>query len=206
MSLRTIRGSLAFALLPIAALLLGACSKIRYVDMQPLEQAGMRYDTTKQLRELDVTEQEVAEILLVKQARLSDAACVEVVRRARARQQPFADGEEISSLLDAGLKEAVVMELVRLEQLGLWTGEYKLMHQALLSDTLILTLARRRAEGKPTVSGGSLARLRNAGMSEAALIELARRGITDAEADAIFAQRRRGSSETDILRRYPGHE
>lgn len=203
--MRTLRRSLAFALLP-AALLFGACSKMRYVDMQPLEQAGMRYETTKQLRALDVTEQEVAELLLVKQARLSDDACIEVVRRARARQQPFADGEEIRSLLDAGVQEAVAMELVRLNQLGLWTEEYKLMHQALLSDTLILTLARRRAEGKPTVSGGSLARLKNAGISEGALVQLARRGITDAEADAIFAQRRRGTSETELLRRYPGRE
>src|SRR3970040_106243 len=102
--------------------------------MQPREQAGMSYATTKQLRELDVTEEEVAELLLVKQTLLSDAACVEVLRRARSRQQSFTNGEEISSLLGAGLKEAVVMELVRLNQLGLWTEEYKLMHQALLSD------------------------------------------------------------------------
>ena len=202
MSVRTISRSLFFAPLLAGVLLFGGCSKMRYVDMQPLEQAGMRYETTKQLRELNVTEEESAELLLVKQARLSDDACVEVVRRARSRQQPFTDGEEISSLLSAGLKEAVVMELVRLNQLGLWTEEYKLMHQALLSDTLILTLARRRAEGLPAVSGGALARLKNAGISEAALIELARRGITDAEADAIFSQRRRGTSEPEILRRY----
>ena len=206
MSWPTIRRSFVIALLPIAALLVGACSKMRYVDMQPLEQAGMRYETTKQLRELNVTEEEVAELLLVMQARLSDAACVELVKRARSRQQAFTDGEEISSLLGAGLKEAVVMELVRLNQLGLWTEEYKLMHQALLSDTLILTLARRRAEGKPTVSGGALARLKNAGISEAALVELARRGISDADADTIFAQRRRGTSESELLRRYPARE
>ena len=206
MFLCTRRRSLAIALLPIAALVFGGCSKMRYVDMQPLEQAGMSYATTKQLRELNVTEVEVAELVLVKQARLSDTACVELVQRAHSRQQPFTDGEKISSLLDAGLKEAAVMELVRLNQLGVWTEEYKLMRQALLSETLILTVARRRAEGKPAVSGGALARLKNAGISEGALVELARRGISDADADRIFAQRRRGTSETEILRRYPARE
>jgi hypothetical protein len=206
MSARTRNRSLCLAALLAGALVFGGCSKVRYVDMQPLEQAGMRYETTKQLRELNVTEEEVAELLLVKQVRLSDAACVELVQRARFRQQPFTDGDEISSLLGAGLKEAVVMELVRLNQLGLLAEEYKLMHQALMSDTLILTLARRRAEGLPTVSGGALARLKNAGISEGALVELARRGITDAEADAIFARRRRGMSESAILRSYPIRE
>jgi len=205
MPLRAKSRSLLVVPLLAASVLFGACSKIRYVDMQPLEQTGMSYATTKQLRELNVTEEEVAQLVVVKQARLSDAACVELVQRARARQQPFTEGNEISALLGAGLKEDVIMELVRLNQLGLWAEEYKLMHQALLSDTLILTLARRRAEGQPTVSGGSLARLKNAGFSEGALIEIARRGVTDKEADAMFALRRRGYSESAILSRYPGH-
>src|SRR3972149_690677 len=99
MSVRTTSRSLFFTPLLAGVLLFGGCSKMRYVDMLPLEQAGMSYATTKQLRELDVTEEEVAELLLVKQTRLSDAAGVELVRRARSRQQPFTDGEEISSLL-----------------------------------------------------------------------------------------------------------
>ncbi|HLB88358.1 MAG TPA: hypothetical protein VJK29_11960, partial [Terriglobales bacterium] len=49
----------------------------------------------------------------------------------------------------------------------------------------------------------SLARLKNVGMSEETLLELARRGINEKEVEPIVAERRRGVSDSEILHQYP---
>jgi hypothetical protein len=78
------------------------------------------------------------------------------------------------------------------------------MRLAGFSDAIVLEVARHHAEGKPVLGGASLARMKNAGLREAALLELARRGVPDARADAILSARRRGASEAEILRRFTG--
>jgi hypothetical protein len=185
----------------LAALLLSACK--READTRSLVEAGMNVSAIRALHDLNVTEAEVAEVLKAWQGGLSDQGCIALVRVHRERGQPFTEGDNVASLVRAGLRESTVLELARLDQMGLWTGEYQLLRLGGFSETMILTLARRRAGGQPTVSGGSLARLKNTGMREGALLELARRGISDSDAEAIFALRRRGTSEAEILRRYP---
>jgi hypothetical protein len=46
--------------------------------------------------------------------------------------------------------------------------------------------------------------MKNAGLRESTLLELARRGIPDSKAAAIIAYRRHGASDAEILRRYTG--
>ncbi len=53
------------------------------------------------------------------------------------------------------------------------------MRLAGLSDQVILAVARRRAAGKPVLSGPSLTQLKNAGWNEAELLSLIDRGATD---------------------------
>jgi len=57
------------------------------------------------------------------------------------------------------------------------------------------------AEGRAVLSGPALARLKNAGLSERFVLELARRGATDELADQAIALRKRGAREDEILRR-----
>jgi hypothetical protein len=190
----------ALGALVFAALLLSACT--REPDTRALLEAGMDVSTIRGLHELKVTDEEVPELLKVQQAGLSGNGILELVRIYRARNVPFADGDSVASLLRARLREETVLELARLKQLGDGAGEYQLMHMAGMSETLVLTVARRRAEGRTTVSGAGLAKMKNTGLREATLLELARRGISDADADLIFAMRRRGASESDILRRF----
>lgn len=187
-------------LILLCGALLSSCT--READTRPLLEGRMPVRSIRALHELKVTDAEVAELLKARQAGLSDTSCIELLRIARGRNKPFAEGASVASLADARLKEETILELARLDQMGPWTGEYQLMRMGGMSEALILTLARRRAEGLPTVSGGSLARLKNAAIGDATLMELARRGISDADATAIIALRRRGTSESEILRRY----
>jgi hypothetical protein len=54
------------------------------------------------------------------------------------------------------------------------------------------------------LAGASFASLKNAGLRESTLLELARHGVPDSQAGAILAFRRQGASDEQILRRFAG--
>lgn len=172
----------------------------RLADTRPLREAGMEIEPVQRLYELKITDDEVAELVTLKNAGASDAACVELLRIARSRKTPFDDGETLAGLMGSGFSEKAVQELYRLGQLGLWVGEARTMRLAGVSEETILILARHRAEGRAVLSGPALARLKNAGLSERFVLELARHGATDEVADQAITLRKRGAREDEILR------
>jgi hypothetical protein len=188
----------------VCPLALIACQRARGVDTQPLNQSGMAYDSVKQLESLKITSGEVAQVLTARSAGFSDVDCVQIVRTFHERGEVFDGGSAVAGLLQAGMSDDTILELAKLNQLGLSAGEFEAMHLAGLSDAIILELARHRADGKPALSGATLARLKNTGMRASTLLELAHRGIPDSEAPAIISYRRQGASDAEILRRFPG--
>ena len=185
--------------------LTAGCSKLKPVDTRPLETAGMNYSTVKELRdEFKITQEEVAQLVTVRSAGVSDRTCVELLRLARSRGGPFESADAVARLARAEISEPTILEFARNNQLGLGVGEIELMRMAGLSEETILVMTRRRAGRQPVMSGASMAQLRNAGMSEGAVRELARRGVNDDEAKVAFSMRRRGVRDSEILRRFPG--
>ena len=197
------RGISLLAFLAVSCLLLG-CKHAAPLDTTALDNSGMNFTTIQTLKSMDVTNTEVAQIVEAKQAGFSDDDCIAVVRLARSRNEPFQTGGDIAQLLRAGVSEPTVMQLAQLNQIGLWSGEALAMRLAGLSDQIILEEAHRRSEGRAVLSGASLANFKNAGMREATLLQLVRRGVPDNEAPTIIALRRHGWTDAQILRRYPG--
>ena len=191
-------------LLAALAFLASGCHRHSFVDTAPLDRAGMNYDAIKQLEALDVTTPEVAQVAAARQGGFPDASCVRSVQIFHGRGQAFDAGDAIAGLLGAGMQADTILELARLNQLGLGAGDLQAMRLAGLSDTIILEVARRHAGGKPVLGGASLAGLRNAGLRESTLLELARHGVPDSQSDAILTFRRHGASDGDILRRFAG--
>ena len=179
------------ALLGILAALPG-CQSAPKVDPSPLEQAGMYFNNVVQLRELNLTQDEVGQLAQARQAGLTDEDCVALMNLSRRQGQPFKAGETIAGLLRAGFQESSVMTLVRLDQLSL-AGEAHIMKLAGLSDDVILALARRRNAGQPTMSSAKVAALRNVQLTNAQILETVNRGTTDAQADAIIASHNRAA-------------
>lgn len=197
--------TLVFLLSVFAVAFLGAgCHRVMPTNTIPLDQSGLSFSAIQSLKSLDISDAEVAEIVKAKQGGLSDDGCVALVRLARSRNEKFHTGDDVVQLLGAGMAESTVIELAKLNQIGLWTGEAQAMRLAGLSDEIILETAHRRAAGKPVLSGASLANFKNAGMREGTLLQLVRRGVADSEAPEIIKLRRRGWSDAQILRRYPG--
>jgi hypothetical protein len=186
------------------ALLSFGCKRMQPLDTAPLDHAGVSYDAIQELKALNITAPEIAEITQVRQAGLPESDCVEVLRIYRGRGQAFNAGAAIAGLFQVGLHEDTLLELVRLNQVDQGWGELQAMRLAGLSDAIVLEVARHHAQGRAVLSGASLARMKNAGLRDTTLLELARRGVPDSQADAILSARRHRASDADILRHFTG--
>jgi hypothetical protein len=199
------RGECAsFVFVILLALASVGCKYIIPVDTTPLDVAGVNYDSIQQLKGLKITTPEVAEIAKAKQGRMSDNGCVQLLNIFRSRNAEFNAGDAVASLIQVGSSEDTILELARLNQLGLGTGELQAMRLAGLPDEILLVVADHRAQGKPVLSGASLANLKNTGLRESTLLELAQRGVPDSQAGAIISSRRSGANEAEVLRRFTG--
>jgi hypothetical protein len=173
----------------LAASSLAGCQKLHRTDMTPLVQAGMYFNNVEQLRQLGVSDGEVAQLVAMRQAGVTDETCIELFRIAHMRQQLFTDGQAVAGLRGAGLAENSALELARLNQLGLWSGEAQALRLSGLSDQVILAIARRRAAAQPVLSAAKVAELKNASLSEAQILADINSGISDEQADRIIAER-----------------
>lgn len=185
-------------------MLVSGCSHLKPLDTSALDSSGMSFTTVQALKGLNVNNAEVPQIAKARQAGLTDDDCVSLVRLARSRNEKFQSGDDVAQLLRAGISEPTLMQLAQLNQISSWSGEAVVMRLAGLSDQIILEAARRHAAGLPVLSGASLANFKNTGMREATLLQLVRRGVPDNEGPTILALRRRGWTDVQILRRYPG--
>src|SRR6266566_5970107 len=173
----------------IFLLSLSACKRAEQTNPQPLDEAGMWTNSVNELRILNVSNAEIGELTKARQGGLSDPSCVELIKLARSRHQHFSGGQHIADLLAAGSSEQMVVELARLDQLGLWAGEAQALRLAGLSDKVILAVAQRRSQGLPVLSGEKLAGLRNAGASDAVILDFVQKGFTDEQASNYIAHR-----------------
>jgi hypothetical protein len=192
---------LVFAITAVTMACVG-CHTTPPVDMQPLYGAGMGYDTVDQMKALKVTASEVSGLVAARQAGFSDAACLQVLQLYRARNEAFDSGETIAGLIGAGASENLVLDLARLNQLGLSAGELEAMRLAGLSDQILLAEAQHRAASQPVLSGASLATMKNLGMRSDTLLQLVQRSVPDSQAAQIVAARRHGAKDVDILREF----
>jgi|HubBroStandDraft_4_1064222.scaffolds.fasta_scaffold272847_2 hypothetical protein len=186
------------------SLIAAGCNHIQPLDTKPLDAAGVGYASIKKLEALKITSEEVPEISKMRSAGFSDEACVSIVEIYHQRGQPFAAGEALAGLVKASVGENTILELARMDQLGIGAGEFQVMRLAGLSDAIILETAKHEAAGTPSLSGLSLGKLKNSGLRESTLLELEQRGVPDSATDQILAMRRHRATDKEILRKFTG--
>jgi hypothetical protein len=197
---RLLPGLLLMLLLSLSA----ACKHAEQQNnTQALDEAGMWSNSVSELRTLNVSNAEISELSLARRGGLSDPSCIELIKLARSHQQPFTGGQPIADLLEAGSSEQTVVELARLNQLGLWAGEAQALRLAGLSDKVILAIAERRSQGLPVLSGENLAGLKNSGASETVILDFIHKGLSDERASEYIAQREHATGGTGWV--YLGH-
>jgi hypothetical protein len=183
--------------------LLSACKPAQKPDTTQQDQMQMWLDNVPELKSLDVSNAEIAELQKVHEAGLTDPAAIALIKLARDRHKPFTDGQSIADLLAAGSSEQTALELARMDQLGLWAGEARVLRLAGLSDKTILAVAERRTKGLPVLSGEKLGELKNAGVSDAIILDMVQKGTSEKDASAFIAERERAAGGHHFV--YQGH-
>jgi hypothetical protein len=185
------------------ALLVSSCKPAQKPDTEQADQMAMWLDSVPQLKTLNVSNAEIGELNKAHEAGLTDPSTVILIQLARDRKVPFTDGQSIADLLNAGSSEQTVLELARLNQLGVWAGEAQAMRLAGLSDKIILAVAQRRSKGLTVLSGERLGELKNTGASDALILEMVQRGDSDKTVADYIAQRNRAAGGHSFV--YQGH-
>jgi hypothetical protein len=190
-------------LLLVSILLVSSCKSGQKADADQADQMAMWLNSVPQLKTLDVSNAEIGELTIAHQAGLTDPSTVVLIKLARDHKQPFTDGHSIANLLNAGASEQTVLELARLNQLGIWAGEAQALRLAGISDKIILAVAERRSKGLPVLSGGKLGELKNSGASDATILEMVQRGASEKTASEYIAQRNAAAGGHNFV--FQGH-
>jgi hypothetical protein len=189
----------ALALAPLSLALVSAlafigCKTAKPPEPAPIDSASVQFSNADQIRPLQPSQNEVLQLVAVRQAGLTDSNCLELLQLARKTNQPFSDGDAIAQLLGVGESPDTIMTLARMGELGPFSGEVLAMHLANIPDSIILDVARRRAAGQPSLSGDMIAELIEAGYTRAQVTMLLDKGTTDAEAQTILDYHSRASA------------
>src|SRR6266568_1613203 len=180
-----------YKLIPAAFLLLRlyGCNQHLFTDYRPLDQSGMWSSNVEQLTKL-------------KQAGVSDDACVQAIADAHSHQHPFSSADSAVNLMHAGYTESVILEMTKVDQLDNLSGDAVMLRLVGLSDPAVNTVLHKRMKGQRTMSSAEIGRLKNTGLTEAQIMERINRGMTDAEADreATVREATRNHANTGFTR------
>ena len=170
-------------LLGVCVLFVVGCKQHLLTDYRPLDQAGMWSSGLEQLKALNTSDSEVAQLVKVKQARVSDDACVALVAAAHERKHPFSSGDSTANLAGAGYSEDQILEIAHADQLDAISGDAVALRLIGLSDGFVQFVLKRRLQRQSTLGTPQIARLKNTGLSEAQILDKIKAGMTDAQAD-----------------------
>src|SRR5262249_4985380 len=88
-----------------AAALLAGCKSHPFTDYRPLDKAGMWSTSMEDLKKLNVSNAEIAQLVSLKNAGVSDDMCISLVQTAHDHQHPFASAASAASLNRAGFTD-----------------------------------------------------------------------------------------------------
>jgi hypothetical protein len=178
------------------------CNQHPLTDYRPLDQAGMWSSSVEQLKTLNTSDMEVAQLVKLKHAGIGDDACVTLITGAHQRQHPFTSADSAVNLVRAGYAESVILEIAKTDQLETIGGDAVMLRLVGLSDFAVDLILHRRLKGQPTMSSAEIGRLKNTGLTEKQILERINQGMTDAQADkeASLREATRNHANTGFVR------
>jgi hypothetical protein len=196
-------------LLGACILFAGGCKKHILTDYRPLDRAGMWSSGIEQLKALNASDEEVGQLVMLKQAGVTDDTCVALVSAAHAHQHAFTSAESVANLEHASFADPAILEIARADQLDTISTEAVMLRLVGLSDATVQALLHRRMHGLPSLSSAAIGRLKNVGLTEKQILERINQGMTDkqAEKEATARENARNHSNTGFVRvhgRRPG--
>ena len=178
------------------------CDKHPLTDYRPLDQAGMWSSNVEDLKKLNTSDDEVRQLVKLKQAGITDDTCVTLIADAHQHEHPFGSADAATSLAGAGYAEPVILEIAKVDQLETISTDAVMLRLVGLSDPAVDLILHRRLRGQRTMGSAEIGRLKNTGLTEKQILERINEGMTDAQADKEAASReaKRNHSGTDFKR------
>lgn len=161
----------------------GGCEKHPLTDYRPLDQAGMWSSNVEQLKTLNTSDQEIQQLVRLKQGGISDDTCVALISDAHQHKHIFNSADSTVNLFNAGYPESAILEIANIDQLDIISGDAVLLRLVGLSDKSVDVILHRRLKGLPTMGSMQIGRLKNTGLTEKQIMERINEGMTDAQAD-----------------------
>lgn len=180
----------------------GGCHQHPLTDYRPLAQAGMWSGGVEQLKALNTSDAEVAQVVKLKQASVTDDTCVALISAAHANQHPFNSADSVISLQGARYADADILDFARANQLDSISGDAVMLRLIGLSDGTVQVIVQRHLKGLPMMDTAEIGRLKNTGLTEKQILDRINDGMTNAQADKEAASREaaRNHAHTDFVR------
>lgn len=191
-----------YALSFVCVLFSSGCHSHPLTDYRPLDQAGMFSSDIEQLKTLSVNDQEVGQVVKLKQAGISDDNCVELVNMAHTQHHLFLSADAATSLTGAGFTEPQILEIARADKLDSVSIDAVTLKLVGLSDSTVQLILRKRLAGQPVMAAAQISRLKNTGLTERQILERINSAETDAQAEKEIRAREaaRNHSNTSFVR------
>src|SRR5215475_7739854 len=188
--MRISRPCIALALLPF----FGGCGRHMLTDYRPADQAGIYSGTIEDLKKLNTSDAEVAEIIRLKKANIDEKTIVSLVRIAHEHQHSFVATDTVESLAGANLSDDQILRIAQTDQYETIGNDVVMLHVMGLSAPTVDYLLDRRLKGVRTMSVATIADLKNSGISEKDILYRIQQGMTDAQGEAEAAARQRATA------------
>jgi hypothetical protein len=189
-------------LLGVCVLALAGCQTQPKTNYAPLDQSGMWSSSVDQLKKLNVTDLEIAQLSKLKQVGASDDFCLALLKAAREHHHDFSNADAAIQLSQAGYSDEQILEMARSDQIDILSGEAITLKLIGLSNPTVQAIIHRRIEGLPTLTSEQIGRLKNTGMSEKQILDLVNQGLSNDQAEKLIAKREasRNHSNTSFVR------
>ena len=162
---------------------LGGCKSHPLTDYRPLDKAGMGSSYLEELKDLNTSDPEVAQLVKLKQARIADDTCVALVSAAHQHQHPFASADSANSLAGAGYTEFQILQMAKADKLDMLSGDLVTLRLVGLSESTVQFVMDRRLQGLPVLSSAAISKLKNTGLTEKQIVEQMKEGLTEEQAE-----------------------
>jgi hypothetical protein len=197
-------GSMRKSLLFVSLLgfALAGCKAKPKIDYTALDQSGMWSSNLAQIKKMNVSAAEVAELTKLKRAGASDPLCLSLLKAARDHNHEFTSGDSVISLSSAGYSDAQILEMAQADKLEALSSDAVMLKLIGLSNSTVQIVIQRREQGLPTLTSAQIGRLKNIGESETKILELINQGLSDQQAEAYVAklESARNHSHTEFVR------
>jgi hypothetical protein len=156
----------------------------------------------EQLKGLNVSDPEIAQVIKAKHAGISDDTCVELVSAAHVHKHLFISGESAADLAGARFTESQILDIAHVDLLDAISIDAVTLKLIGLSDSTVQLVLQRHLDGKQVMASAEISRLKNTGLTERQILDRINAGMTDEQAEKEIHSREaaRNHKDTSFVR------